>query len=94
MDDWVHCKSHRCPTWPVQTPHLLPQTRRWHFSPSNSMAEASWQETLRLRLVERNNRESAFAPIIEQCASLSNPLDFRQSDTFDKTEDWLCRQRC
>jgi hypothetical protein len=42
-------------------------------SPSISMAEASWQETLRLRLVERNNRECAFAPIIEQCTSLSYP---------------------
>lgn len=31
------------------------------------MAEPSWQETLRLRLAERNARESAFAPIIEQC---------------------------
>lgn len=31
------------------------------------MAEPSWQELLRLRLVERNNKESAFAPIIEQC---------------------------
>jgi autophagy-related protein 16 len=35
------------------------------------MAEASWQETLRLRLVERNNRESAFAPIIEQYRRLA-----------------------
>ena len=31
------------------------------------MAEPSWQETLRLRLAERNARESAFASIIEQC---------------------------
>jgi hypothetical protein len=31
------------------------------------MTEPSWQELLRLRLVERNNKESAFAPIIEQC---------------------------
>jgi autophagy-related protein 16 len=35
------------------------------------MAEPSWQELLRLRLVERNNSESAFAPIIEQCMPIS-----------------------
>ncbi|CAA7266637.1 unnamed protein product [Cyclocybe aegerita] len=35
------------------------------------MAEPSWQETLRLRLAERNNRESAFAPIIEQYRRLA-----------------------
>ncbi|KAF9535812.1 ATG16-domain-containing protein [Crepidotus variabilis] len=35
------------------------------------MAEPSWQETLRLRLVERNNKESAFAPIIEQYRRLA-----------------------
>ena len=33
----------------------------------NEMAEPSWQEQLRLRLAERNNRESAFSSIIEQC---------------------------
>lgn len=33
------------------------------------MGEPSWQETLRLRLVERNARESSYAPIIEQCTS-------------------------
>lgn len=32
-----------------------------------NMAEPSWQEHLRLRLAERNARESAFASIIEQC---------------------------
>lgn len=37
------------------------------------MAEATWQDTLRLRLVERNNKESAFAPIIEQCTFLGDP---------------------
>jgi hypothetical protein len=31
------------------------------------MAEPAWQELLRLRLAERNARESAFSPIIEQC---------------------------
>lgn len=31
------------------------------------MAEPSWQETLRLRLVERNAKETAYASIIEQC---------------------------
>jgi len=35
------------------------------------MAEPSWQELLRLRLVERNNTESAFAPIIEQYRRLA-----------------------
>ena len=34
------------------------------------MAEPTWQETLRLRLVERNARESSYAPIIEQCTSM------------------------
>ena len=31
------------------------------------MAEPVWQELLRLRLAERNAKESAFAPVIEQC---------------------------
>ncbi|PPQ85729.1 hypothetical protein CVT25_003107 [Psilocybe cyanescens] len=35
------------------------------------MAEPSWQELLRLRLAERNNTESAFAPIIEQYRRLA-----------------------
>ncbi|KAF8807603.1 ATG16-domain-containing protein [Phlegmacium glaucopus] len=35
------------------------------------MAEPSWQEQLRLRLAERNNRESAFSPIIEQYRRLA-----------------------
>jgi autophagy-related protein 16-1 len=35
------------------------------------MAEPAWQELLRLRLAERNSRESSFAPIIEQCMYLS-----------------------
>ncbi|KIY45375.1 ATG16-domain-containing protein [Fistulina hepatica ATCC 64428] len=35
------------------------------------MAEPVWQEQLRLRLVERNARESAFAPIIEQYRRLA-----------------------
>ena len=34
------------------------------------MAEPLWQETLRIRLVERNARESAYSPIIEQCTSM------------------------
>lgn len=34
------------------------------------MGEPSWQETLRLRLVERNAKESAYSPIIEQCMSM------------------------
>jgi phage terminase large subunit len=48
-------------------------SNRTNLHPSNSMAEATWQDTLRLRLVERNNRESAFAPIIEQCTFLGDP---------------------
>ena len=45
---------------------------------SHKMAEPAWQETLRLRLVERNARESTYAPIIEQCAytSLASDLLF------------------
>ncbi|KAL4243220.1 ATG16 family protein [Abortiporus biennis] len=35
------------------------------------MAEPSWQETLRIRLVERNAKESAYAPIIEQYRRLA-----------------------
>ncbi|TFK57413.1 ATG16-domain-containing protein [Heliocybe sulcata] len=35
------------------------------------MAEPAWQELLRLRLVERNARESAFASIIEQYRRLA-----------------------
>ena len=40
------------------------------------MAEPAWQELLRLRLAERNAKESAFAPVIEQCTCmpLSVPL--------------------
>jgi autophagy-related protein 16 len=45
------------------------------------MAEPAWQETLRLRLVERNTKESAFAAIIEQCKS-SNPLISRLADFY------------
>ncbi|KAF7319958.1 Autophagy protein 16 [Mycena kentingensis (nom. inval.)] len=35
------------------------------------MAEPQWQEVLRIRLTERNSRESAFAPIIEQYRKLA-----------------------
>ena len=31
------------------------------------MADPSWQEQLRLRLLERNARESSYASVIEQC---------------------------
>ena len=34
------------------------------------MAEPSWQETLRLRLVERDAKDGAYAGIIEQCKLL------------------------
>ncbi|KLO13955.1 ATG16-domain-containing protein [Schizopora paradoxa] len=35
------------------------------------MSEASWQEVLRQRLVERNSKEAAYAPIIEQYRRLA-----------------------
>jgi autophagy-related protein 16 len=35
------------------------------------MAEPIWQELLRLRLAERNAKESAFAPVIEQCTCIA-----------------------
>ena len=57
----------------VQTPRLVRTCL--HSTP---MAEASWQESLRLRLVERNHRESSFAPIIEQCT-----LPFDTSKIFN-----------
>lgn len=38
------------------------------------MAEPSWQEVLRLRLAERNEREAVFAPFIEQCMSFYRPF--------------------
>jgi hypothetical protein len=34
------------------------------------MAEPAWQELLRLRLAERNAKDSAFAPVIEQCTCM------------------------
>jgi autophagy-related protein 16 len=34
------------------------------------MAEPVWQELLRLRLAERNAKESAFSPVIEQCTCM------------------------
>jgi hypothetical protein len=39
------------------------------------MAEPSWQELLRLRLTERNAKESSYAPIIEQCTFFPWTLD-------------------
>lgn len=47
---------------------LTPESRSLSFPVFCSMSEASWQEVLRQRLVERNSREAAYAPIIEQCA--------------------------
>ena len=46
------------------------------------MAEPAWQELLRLRLAERNAKDSAFAPIIEQCVYL--PHLFTSSTTTDR----------
>ena len=42
------------------------------------MAEPAWQELLRLRLADRNSKESSFAPIIDQCMYLHSypPLFF------------------
>ncbi|KAF9036436.1 ATG16-domain-containing protein [Hymenopellis radicata] len=40
------------------------------------MAEPAWQEILRLRLTERNARESSFSPIIEQYRRLSQQTKF------------------
>jgi len=45
------------------------------------MAEPLWQETLRLRLAERNAKESAFASIIEQCKP-SNHLISKLADSI------------
>lgn len=47
--------------------HTPPPPRLWALQAA-TMAEPVWQETLRLRLVERNAKESSYAPIIEQCA--------------------------
>ncbi|KAF8922345.1 ATG16-domain-containing protein [Mucidula mucida] len=40
------------------------------------MAEPAWQEILRLRLTERNARESSFSPIIEQYRRLAQQTKF------------------
>lgn len=40
------------------------------------MADPSWQEQLRLRLLERNARESSHASIIEQCRAKNLHLNF------------------
>jgi autophagy-related protein 16 len=34
----------------------------------------SWQEELRQRLIQRNEREAAYAGIIDQCSSFSSSL--------------------
>ncbi|CAK5280124.1 unnamed protein product [Mycena citricolor] len=41
------------------------------LEPVRKMAEPAWQEVLRLRLTERNVRESSFSPIIEQYRKLA-----------------------
>lgn len=57
------------------------------------MAEPSWQELLRLRLAERNNAESAFAPIIEQCELILRDHHFLPMYlTLPKTADLLNKQ--
>ena len=48
-------------------------------APTSRMAEPTWQETLRLRLVERNARESTYAPIIEQCTCIFVASDLPRS---------------
>ena len=62
---------------------LRPQRRRRQRQPDrcalcvflsrrrSTMAEASWQEILRQRLVERNTKEALYAPIIDQCTPQS-----------------------
>ena len=49
------------------------------YSSTHTMGEPSWQETLRLRLVERNAKESAYAPIIEQCTCIFVASDLPRS---------------
>ena len=49
-----------------------------------AMAEPSWQETIRVRLVERNGKQSAFASIIEQCMFLFRPHQTRNSRVADR----------
>ena len=50
------------------------------------MAEPVWQELLRLRLAERNAKESAFAPVIEQCTCtlfcLVLPIEIAHSSRY------------
>jgi len=48
------------------------------------MAEPSWQETIRVRLVERNAKQSAFASIIEQCKSYPDLTDTRNRHIADR----------
>ena len=89
------CPCHDCPN---------PRLSLWPCAyPPVDMAEPSWQETLRLRLVERNARESSYAPIIEQCMSfpispsalwiyapsfVSVTPESNQGVNAEKTADW------
>lgn len=60
------------------------------------MAEPPWQELLRTRLLERDARECAFAPIIEQCA-FSFPSYSNGVLTFCMSRQiagWHNRQSC
>ncbi len=36
------------------------------------MAEPSWQELLRLRLINRDAQESSFSSVIEQCLHIAS----------------------
>jgi autophagy-related protein 16-1 len=65
------------------------------------MAEPSWQELLRLRLSERNARESAFSSIIEQCTpffylffTLHKMLKVLGCCDFVKTADLPNKRNC
>ena len=40
------------------------------------MADPSWQDQLRLRLLERNARESSYASVIEQCTVKDAPSNY------------------
>jgi hypothetical protein len=67
----------------VRRPPSGPQSARGHsilgleaISELTLMAEPAWQELLRLRLAERNAKESSFSPVIEQCTCMSCPFSF------------------
>lgn len=70
------------------------------------MAEPLWQELLRVRLTERNAKESAYSPIIEQCTWLVMHASYRlmnesvrrskasSTDQATEGEECLVTQSC